>query len=1147
MSASDLYAVFAAFQDSAARLALNWLLQSALLIALGLLAGRMLCRRGAAVRSVIYRATLAAVLLCPGASWLLLRAGLDGLTLTLPAPAPAPQDLTRPPELSNADDLHRAEALPGLAASDDVARSLNGLDAPPRDGSGAPAAWADQPLSQRPAQPDPDRAAPSPPRVNVAGVLACVVTVAWPIVSGFLLLRLLVAYGLMAGVRRQARRADPQTLSHGRALAARLGVRAPALLRSPLVTSPCLFGLLRPAILLPDEEENPAGSEILVHELAHLARHDCVWNLLSRVMVAVLFFQPLLWVLSRRMVRASEEVCDDYVLGLGFDSRAYARRLADVAERHSIPVSAAAVAVVSLRSWLGRRVVRILDSSRRLSTRVGPRLIVTVGVVAVASTMLVGLLGIGGTRAEEQPDATAVNGSPTPADEPSEEKQPPKGTVFLSALGTVVEAGGKPVAGAKVYLREWSSLRVSENPYDENPRDVLATVQTAANGKFRFDKVPAPPFKRDWSYEAPWDVVVVADGHGIAWRHLGSAEEKTALTLALPAEAKLTGRLVDAQGRPVVGVEVRLHELAGLESRIRDFSGPPDRLDLGWSQLTPRAQTDAEGRFAIGGLPPEMRATLVAEHEQYAREGIYAATTDQPQPDLEDTSYSPEGKRQETTHKVHTGDFTVELKPGFRIRGRVVLADTKKPCAGAKVMLSFRNRGLNQIADTQGRFAFQGLSDPEWYVSAWPPKESDYLGRRVHVVLREDQREAEAQIELPRGQTVTGSVVGEDTRKGVPGVSVYFRDQLPDDASDRFYASSVTTDANGGFRIVVPPGKGSLSISGPVEGYHLPRDPIPRRGENPNPRFVRQIDVTPGEQTPQVRFTVGRGLVITGRVIDPEGKPVDGAEVKTLPSPGNDPNVDLSTQTGGDGRFTLTGLPAMKQLWLNATHRQRRLIRRLRVETAGHAENSEPVKVDIQLEQAAAVRGRVLVDGQPTASVGVSLMPSLAYRNEMYMVSVDSVKTDESGRFEFDLVPPGKAFQVESFSTEFTEPRSPAFPLEPGQTQELRTLELRRKNLSVSGIVVDPDGNPVEGAKVSAEDRTGRPIRGAFTEQPTGKDGRFTIRGVPNVALSMMAYIPDPPNSKDRRIRFPARVDAMPGDKDVRIVLDPKLQLGWPE
>ncbi len=67
-------------------LALNWLLQSTLLIGLGLLGGRLLQRRGSAVQSVVYRTTLAAVLLCPIASTGLWLAGVSGWSVALPEP-----------------------------------------------------------------------------------------------------------------------------------------------------------------------------------------------------------------------------------------------------------------------------------------------------------------------------------------------------------------------------------------------------------------------------------------------------------------------------------------------------------------------------------------------------------------------------------------------------------------------------------------------------------------------------------------------------------------------------------------------------------------------------------------------------------------------------------------------------------------------------------------------------------------------------------------------------------------------------------------------------------------------------------------------------------------------------------------------------
>ena len=73
---------------------LTWMLQSSVLLAFGLVLGRLLSRLGPAVQSGVYRTTLAAVLICPVASAVLATAGLD--RLNLPIPTPAPQVATRP-------------------------------------------------------------------------------------------------------------------------------------------------------------------------------------------------------------------------------------------------------------------------------------------------------------------------------------------------------------------------------------------------------------------------------------------------------------------------------------------------------------------------------------------------------------------------------------------------------------------------------------------------------------------------------------------------------------------------------------------------------------------------------------------------------------------------------------------------------------------------------------------------------------------------------------------------------------------------------------------------------------------------------------------------------------------------------------------
>ena len=107
------------------------------------------------------------------------------------------------------------------------------------------------------------------------------------------------------------------------------------MLCSPYVPSPCLAGIRRPAVLLPEENQQLSLREVLIHELAHLRRHDCHWNLLRRAATALFWFQPLLWKLSSRLEATAEEVCDDFVVQYGANRQEYAHRLVDIAELSS--------------------------------------------------------------------------------------------------------------------------------------------------------------------------------------------------------------------------------------------------------------------------------------------------------------------------------------------------------------------------------------------------------------------------------------------------------------------------------------------------------------------------------------------------------------------------------------------------------------------------------------------------------------------------------------------------------------------------------------------------------------------------------------------------------------------------------------------
>jgi beta-lactamase regulating signal transducer with metallopeptidase domain len=237
------------------------------------------------------------------------------------------------------------------------------------------------------------------PRATGLGLLYISLTGLWLVTSGLLLLRLLIAYARMRHIRSHAREAPSTLCAACKQLAGDIHVTPPLLLIGALVKSPCLVGFLRPAVLLPESYAAAgtlASREVIVHELAHLARRDCLWNLLGRVAGSILFLQPLVWRLTRRLEDASDDVADDYVVQKGMDRRRYANLLADIAESFQpAPLESLVGVGVFCGSSLERRVERILDTTRSLSVRVGLRTAVAIIALALCATFATGLISAG--------------------------------------------------------------------------------------------------------------------------------------------------------------------------------------------------------------------------------------------------------------------------------------------------------------------------------------------------------------------------------------------------------------------------------------------------------------------------------------------------------------------------------------------------------------------------------------------------------------------------------------------------------------------------------------------------------------------------------------------------------------------------------
>ena len=118
---------------------------------------------------------------------------------------------------------------------------------------------------------------------------------------------------------------------------ARLGThlrvsRPVLLLESWLADVPVVLGHFRPLILLPIgllAGLPPAQMEaVLLHELAHIRRHDYLLNVLQRLAEGLLFYHPAVWWFSGVLRNEREKCCDDLVVSVTGKAHQYALALA---------------------------------------------------------------------------------------------------------------------------------------------------------------------------------------------------------------------------------------------------------------------------------------------------------------------------------------------------------------------------------------------------------------------------------------------------------------------------------------------------------------------------------------------------------------------------------------------------------------------------------------------------------------------------------------------------------------------------------------------------------------------------------------------------------------------------------------------------
>ena len=138
------------------------------------------------------------------------------------------------------------------------------------------------------------------------------------------------------------------------------------LLQSTDNVMPLTWGWLRPTVLLPHESGQwPAGRRrvVLLHELAHIKRLDCLTQTIVRIIAALYWLNPLVWVATRQMCIERERACDDLVLNGGCKASDYAGHLVQIAKAFRRAPQMAGIAMAR-SSNLEQRVTAIVDASR---------------------------------------------------------------------------------------------------------------------------------------------------------------------------------------------------------------------------------------------------------------------------------------------------------------------------------------------------------------------------------------------------------------------------------------------------------------------------------------------------------------------------------------------------------------------------------------------------------------------------------------------------------------------------------------------------------------------------------------------------------------------------------------------------------------
>jgi uncharacterized GH25 family protein len=579
--------------------------------------------------------------------------------------------------------------------------------------------------------------------------------------------------------------------------------------------------------------------------------------------------------------------------------------------------------------------------------------------------------------------------------------------------GTVVDADGKPVAGALLACYQYGS---GARPFDGNEFEEKQRVTAGTNGTFEF-QVP------------PVTTVLLARKAGLApaWAQYGILPtDMTGQRLVLTPTTTLTGVVVDQADKPVADAEVWL----SFACLVRDREeGGPSYSYLSGKPLRElySIRTAADGKFVIQGFP-----TNTSAEPAISKPGMYLR---EPQRNV----ISPYTMRWQPGQQ----DVKLILEPVGRIEGKVVAKDTGQPLAGFSLWPQptqggYFGGGDRKTAESgaDGKFHLSDLAPGSYDLLATfgTNQAPDWVAEGVRVTVESGQTTRDVQVTATHGGFLEVKVMGKNDHQPVAGVSV--------NASKQSYQGGTGSGTNGLALLRLPAGEYRVSAY------------------KDNARSEGSDATVEAGRTNRLEIELNPPPMIAGVVRDPSGAVVPGLQLSVFSNWGQNGGA---AKTDTKGHYEMAWNPQRFGPSGAGCCLLARVVERNLATAQDFDENT--TRLDLRLEPGLVVAGRVEdVNGKPLSNATVRVY--LWSGNSGSQFDEKPIRTDTQGRFEITAMPSGRKYSLDATAKGFGSANQSIQESADTNRVELEPCVLRVADRKLAGEVVDTDEKPVARANV---------------------------------------------------------------------------------